>query len=144
MIQRDDDSTIRPPGPYPFQPLSVEPLTVDISDPDDDARYSVLKFCGSGLSPWIERKSDPEGTGIFDPSQARTGFMLIGHRPDDTRFLIDVSYTGDKYEFGDAQPCDGTQVPVGRFDPQFPFADAPVTEAPCPPLNYTRPARSHR
>ncbi|HXH34597.1 MAG TPA: hypothetical protein VNJ54_09320 [Plantibacter sp.] len=34
-----------------------------------------------------------------------------------------------------------TPIPVGRFDPQFPFADAPVTEAPYPPLNYTRPAR---
>jgi hypothetical protein len=135
----DSESSFTYPGPYPFQPISIQPFEYERDS--TDMTFSILHFCSIGTSPWIERGWVPENTGIFDPALARTGYMIIAHRPDGSRINFGTNYGQDYADLGSWQPCDGTQVPVGRFDPPFPLPDGPARDTPYPPLDYSNPYR---
>ncbi|ROR82242.1 hypothetical protein SAMN06295974_3135 [Plantibacter flavus] len=137
-LDQTPDTTTRFPGPYPWQPLSIEP-----NDPPTnytgDITLTLITWCGPGDNLWLQTQTDPDHTGAFDPALARTGYMIIGHREDGTRFNAGASYATGNHLRGASEPCNGDDIPIGRFPNPTPFPNHPITQAPHPPLTLPTP-----
>ncbi|MFZ4896099.1 hypothetical protein ACL9RL_16765 [Plantibacter sp. Mn2098] len=132
LDQRTEDATWVYPGPSPWQPLRIE------RDPTpENVNARILVVCGNVLN-WLINAEDPTNTGTFDRTKTTTGYIHINHYPEegpDSYAVVDRNYGGSGFgNFGTGEPCDGSQVPVGRYQTTPPFPRVPVTEAPYPPL----------
>ncbi len=108
------------PGPVPWQPLSVS------FDSKEDV--TVIEVCGN-VSPWLRYADRIDTTGRFFPEGATLGKIKVKTDSDGRMTQVRSDFGGGGFD-----RCDGSQVPVGFFDPQPVMPTSAVTSAPNPPL----------
>jgi hypothetical protein len=115
------------PGPLPWQPLSVS----------GDENNATIIVCTPDPDGWYIQADVPGGK--VDRSRAQTEKVLMVKR--DGRWMYDgytnVNDSSDPKSELLGQPCDGSVIPVGLFDPAPKLPGVAPTAPVRPPLFWT-------
>jgi hypothetical protein len=92
----DSDDTQRVPGPWPFDPLSVEVA--------EDGRSAVVEGCS--IDQWLLMQSRPTVPPLDQPMEAEATVVKL----DDGTYRLDATTTSDVR-------CESDHLTIGTFEP---------------------------